>query len=361
MRKAVSAAERVLIINSWPTFGGGERFVLDLVESLRERGSDVTVACASDELARRAGAGGATTRRLQRPIPQVSHLTFLLQLATLPILYASHLWLFLRLRPDVIHLVTFEEQQLCTPLYRALARRLTWSVHGIPPIRNRVQQWLYRAAGNRASQIVAVSGYVARDLERQRIASRQIVIVHHGVELPAAAALSRAAETRIGFVGRLEPVKDPALFLDVADRVRDCGVAFLMYGAGSLETEIRRAIRERNLNHVELVNVIYQHIDVILLTSCIEGLGYSLLEAGAYGLPCIVPDLPVVREVIVTGETGLICDRSADTLAGAVRRLAADRELRRSLGLQARTRIGSTFSKRAAQVALSRIVLGRGI
>lgn len=362
--------KNVLIVDSWRAFGGGERFALDLVEELRSRGLAVSLACVSQELARRAAGQGAQVGRLPLVIRQNSHFLFVLQLLSLPIACLAHLRLFFRLgRPDTVHLVTFEEQQLFTVLYLLLGERVTWSVHGHPSIRNRVQQWLYRHSANRSSGIVAVSSNVAESLLGHGVAECQIQVVRHGVDTPACPPRSGPTSgtdcVLAGFVGRLEEIKDPGLFVDVADWVGgDRGIEFAIYGAGSLGAVLQNNISQRALKHVTMagyepdVDVIYRSLDLLVVTSVSEGLGYSLLEAGANGLPCVVPDLPVMREVIVDGRTGLICDRNPAALGEAVLRLASDKLLRESMGRAARAHIAANFSRKRASAAAASVVVG---
>ncbi len=55
----------------------------------------------------------------------------------------------------------------------------------------------------------------------------------------------------------------------------------------------------------ELVEL-YQAADVFLLTSVREGFNFPVVEAMACGLPVVVSDIPIMREIV--GNAGLLCD-----------------------------------------------------
>jgi len=63
----------------------------------------------------------------------------------------------------------------------------------------------------------------------------------------------------------------------------------------------------------------------------------ALLEMMASALPVVVSDIPEVADIVSGGVEGLVVPvDDADALAGALRRLVLDRELRRRLGQAAR-------------------------
>ena len=76
-----------------------------------------------------------------------------------------------------------------------------------------------------------------------------------------------------------------------------------------------------------------------------EGLGVAALQAGAAGIPVVGARAGGIPEVVVDGETGLLCPPSdAGALAAAIERLLKDREAAREMGARARARIESRFS-----------------
>ena len=86
--------------------------------------------------------------------------------------------------------------------------------------------------------------------------------------------------------------------------------------------------------------------DVLCLPSYRESFGDVIIEAAAVGLPAIATRIyGVENDTVVDSVHGLLHDPGdVDALAGAMRRLAEDVELRRRLGEQARERAIRDFS-----------------
>jgi glycosyltransferase involved in cell wall biosynthesis len=85
--------------------------------------------------------------------------------------------------------------------------------------------------------------------------------------------------------------------------------------------------------------------DIFALTSRIEGVPTTVMEAMATGLPVVTTDVGAVREVVAEGITGFVV-RPADpqAIADAILRLIRDPSLRKSLGESGRERVLSRFS-----------------
>jgi GalNAc-alpha-(1->4)-GalNAc-alpha-(1->3)-diNAcBac-PP-undecaprenol alpha-1,4-N-acetyl-D-galactosaminyltransferase len=88
-------------------------------------------------------------------------------------------------------------------------------------------------------------------------------------------------------------------------------------------------------------HVFYRAASIFALPSRVEGTPNALLEAMSCGLPVVISDGPPgPRELVADGETGLVVPvNDAHALAGALRRLAHDDELRRRMGEAGRERV----------------------
>ena len=98
-------------------------------------------------------------------------------------------------------------------------------------------------------------------------------------------------------VGRLQPVKNHAFSLRIAEALRERGHSFrlLLVGTGELEQRIEEEIRARGLEpHVRLLGVredipaLMKAADVMLMPSLHEGFPVVLVESQASGLPAVV-------------------------------------------------------------------------
>ena len=126
-------------------------------------------------------------------------------------------------------------------------------------------------------------------------------------------------ENRIvfGTVGRIEEPKNPFFILKVFEAAlkKQPDALFLWIGDGSLSASVKKTIEENGLNESVImlgsrsnVSDYLQAMDLFLFPSLWEGLGMSLIEAQATGLPCVC-STEIQHEAFVTD---LICSVSLD-------------------------------------------------
>ena len=104
----------------------------------------------------------------------------------------------------------------------------------------------------------------------------------------------------IGTVGRIETPKNPMFIIDVFCEILKTvpSARLLWVGDGSLMSTVNEKIAQLNIENKVLlvgsknnVSDYLQAMDVFLFPSLWEGLGMSLIEAQATGLPCICSDV----------------------------------------------------------------------
>ena len=106
-------------------------------------------------------------------------------------------------------------------------------------------------------------------------------------------------------------------------------------------------------------------MDVYVLASHREGFPRSAMEAAATGLPIVATDIRGCRQVVTDGANGrLVPVGDEQRLAGAVERLVADSELRRSWGEASLERAQREFDQqRCIDITLAtydRLLTARG-
>ncbi len=95
----------------------------------------------------------------------------------------------------------------------------------------------------------------------------------------------------------------------------------------------------------ELLARLYTEAHLFALPARLETWGDVILEAGAYGLPCIGTRGQPMEEIIRHGETGLLVQpENVQELAAALRCLLTDANSRRQMGVSARNTILSEFT-----------------
>lgn len=120
-----------------------------------------------------------------------------------------------------------------------------------------------------------------------------------------------------------------------------------------MEGDLRRLVDELGIAHnvsvtgyVEDVLPYYQHVfDINVLASMEEGLGISIIEGSACGLPAVISNCTGLPETVLDGETGLLFDvNDSEGLRRHLIRLAESPSLRTSMGRAGRALAEERFS-----------------
>ena len=160
----------------------------------------------------------------------------------------------------------------------------------------------------------------------------------------------------VGMVARLFPLKGHAELLPAAAALarRNPEVVLVLVGGGPLEAELRRAVRERELERQVVftgqvppdeVPIALSAFDVLVHTSVHEGLARVLPQGVLSGLPVVSFDLDGAAEVVRDDENGfLVTPRDTDGLTERLEVLVRDPALRARLGGVGADRIRQEFS-----------------
>src|SRR5438876_202317 len=155
-------------------------------------------------------------------------------------------------------------------------------------------------------------------------------------------------------VGRLDAQKDFPTFLRAAAMIAADfpDVDFLVVGEGEEQAALEALARRLGLG-ARVVFTGLRHdvprllaaVDVLVLTSLYEGFPNVLLEAMATGAVAVATDVGGCRELVTSGETGvLVPPRAPAAVAAAVGRVLRDPALARRLATAARQRVEGAFS-----------------
>ncbi len=153
-------------------------------------------------------------------------------------------------------------------------------------------------------------------------------------------------------VGRYQPVKDQKTLIRAMQNVRQelPGATLLVVGWGPLEEELKQLVRDLNLEGTVIITgrakpiePYYAVADAFVLSSLTESFGIVFIEAMAAELPIVATDIPVIKEIITDGETGIVVSPNDSTqLANAMMQLG-DPKLRRRFGRRSYMRVAKQF------------------
>jgi glycosyltransferase involved in cell wall biosynthesis len=263
-----------------------------------------------------------------------------------------------RLEPDVVLTNGLKAHVLGALLRRHVDVPLVW--YAREGLEDRpLSRLVLRALGRRCDGVVAISRYVASELRPIVPGPASIHVVRNVVDpsrvrpgLPLPADLAKpAGEVWLGIVGALTPLKGQDVFLDAAARVASDvpHARFVVVGGEPYDTETglgfaatlhaRAAAlgldgRVRFLGQRDDAAAVIANLDVLVQSNRgPEGLGRTLLEAMACGVPVVGVDRWGHRELVEDGRTGfLVPPGDVAALADRMCRLAGDARLRAELG-----------------------------
>src|SRR5439155_8291760 len=162
------------------------------------------------------------------------------------------------------------------------------------------------------------------------------------------AGLAPDAEV-VGTVASLAPHKNHVLLLEAAREVlaHRPRAHFVWVGEGECRRALERRRRELSLeDRVHMLGfredalALMTQFDVFALSSYLEGLCTSLLDAQALGVPIVATAVGGVPEVVEDGVTGrLVPGRNAEALGAALISTLADAESLRSWAESARASV----------------------
>lgn len=342
---------KVLHVDSALEWRGGQNQVFQTVRGMAARGHLVTLACrAGGILEERARSDGLDVRpigfgRGDVSLASVLGLTRVLRSAT----------------PDVVHL--HDPHGIAAGLLAVRLARSDCRVVATRrvdfPVRGRLSLWKYGAC----DRIVAVSRAIAGVLESGGLSPARIRLVYEGVPdrppQPGGEAALRelgipAGAPVVGKVAALADHKDHMTFLAAAARVSERlpEARFLIVGDGELRSRVETRVRELGLRGRCMLTGFRSDMDrlipaltVFCLSSHMEGLGTSLLDAMCFSRPIVATAAGGIPEAVEDGVTGRVVPvKNPDALAAALVEVLADEKRQRAMGVAGRRRFEERFT-----------------
>ncbi len=229
-----------------------------------------------------------------------------------------------------------------TPL--VVSRRVDFPVAG---------SWLSAFKYNHKSvkKILCVSSAIA-DIVKAKIKNPSVVEVVYSVIDQAKFKTTQKGILRqelaipanhkiIGNVAALVDHKDHHTFINCAEILNTLhdNISFVIAGDGALRSELEAKVQEKGLSNNFYflgfrpdVPRLIADFDLFLFTSKTEGLGTSILDAFAAGIPTVATAAGGIPEIVINSSTGLLCPvKDADQLAQAAERVLSDPLLAKKL------------------------------
>ena len=313
---------RILQVNSARNLGGGETHVIELTETLRRLGHDVSIA------GRRDG-----------PLhPQIQ----------LPFLNSADIYSVFRLRSilkrqsfDVVHAHVARDYSIVTAAASGIPHlKVILTRHLLYPVRihrfyKRVDGWIAPTA-----QILKTLTPLAPKLSAvipNWVDVNKFAFRPHGLHQPVT----------IGLLGQISPHKGHD---DALDALRKLGPGYRLFIAGKGETSYVDSLKAKAGSlPVEFPGFVslpdfFEQVDMLAVPSWEEPFGIVLLEAMASGIPVIATNRGGPAEIIQSGLQGLLVPpRDPQSLADAIIEVAGNQTLRHNIARHARDHVENTY------------------
>jgi glycosyltransferase involved in cell wall biosynthesis len=297
------------------------RFVADAVERVRARGVAVEVV-GPEQFAHYGIAYGHGVLGNLRRRPWL--------ILLVPALLASFVRAARRVDADLLHAHWLPAGWVATKTGKPYVVQV-WGTD--VELARRVPQ-LARSVLRGARVVIAASNELAAGA--RALGAREVRVIPSGVDLPADVG-AEAEPPEVLYAGRLSEEKG---VLELVHATR--GMRLVVAGDGPLRARVPGA--RGFVPHDELQRL-YARAAVVACPSQREGFGVACLEAMAHGRPVVAAAVGGLLDLVVDGETGLVVPpRDPGALRGALERLLADPELRRSYGAAGRKRAAERFS-----------------
>ncbi len=321
---------------------GGALQVLYLAKGLAEAGCRNTIVCprGSDI----ANSDVPATQVYTVPVKGDLDALFMLRLRRI----------ISTVRPDLVHVHSRRGADIwsavaawCTNTPAIITRRVD---NPESPAIARLKYRSYR-------RVVAISEGIRRLLISEGVPPRKIECIPSAVDAERFIAPCdrhwflrefelRPTQRTIGMIAQFIRRKGHRFLIAAAPMImaRCPEARFLLFGKGPLEEEIRRQCSRIGIAD-QVIFAGFRHdlarilpcLDVVVHPATLEGLGVSLLQAAAAGVPIVASRVGGIPEVVMDGFSGILIDpEDTGELVNSVTRLLSEPELARLLGERGR-------------------------
>lgn len=282
----------ILHIDTGAEMRGGQRQVLLLLRGLREAGhQSVLLARNGSSLAKAASTHGF-------PVHPAN---------------VAELWS----RSKRFPLVHVHDARAHTMAAMAARTRFVVSRRVAFPVRRSLaSRWKYRCA----ARFLAVSQFVAGELQAAGVPNSKIDVVYDGVEINSG-AISWSSQSPVVAIASRDPQKGRDL-LERAAHLAQIPVVF----SENLPDDLRQA-------------------SMFVYITRSEGLGSATLLAMSMGVPVVASRVGGLPEVFSDGEAGFLVENTPEAIASAMCNIISHPDLARRLGARGRDRIAESFSR----------------
>ena len=346
MKNEILRPLKILYVDSDIPWRGGQEQLFSLMQGLKTRGHNVTVATpSSSTLKKKAQEADISTI----PFQQSFELSPLALTRLWKILYKNNFDIIHSNTPTVVFAAGLASKLCGTPI-RITSRRVNF------PLKSALSRLKYNWS---QEQIITVSTSIQTTLLRGGIYPEKIKVIYEGVDtnwidIQKPSPIKNKHDLIIGTVAHMSSEKGHSILLKAAAELipQFPNIAFVLVGDGKLLSELSRKAAQLGLEN----NIIFtgfrsdseslmKNFDIFCLPSLSEGLSSAILVAMANRLPVVATNVGGITELVVDKQTGfLVGPNQPSDLASALSKLIQSPDLRKQMGNMGRKRVEKNFT-----------------
>lgn len=343
---------RIIHINTARTWRGGEQQVLYLTIALKKLGIEqIVVVRKKSALAERCRDAGVSVRELSL----AGELDFL-SAARIAHLARENGYNVVHAHTAKAHAIAVLAKLFEPSLKLLISRRVDFPIKG-----NLLSRMKYKSS--KVDRFLAISENVRQILIRDGIPENKIRIAYSGIdperfsELPDPATLQaefslETEEIIVGNIAALADHKDQKTLIRAIHMLdQEEGLPpfrLFIVGDGELREELHSLAKQFDLLDRRIlfpgfrkdIPLFFALFDVFVMSSKEEGLGTSVLDAMASGLPVVATAGGGIPEMVDQEKGGLLCEiGNPEELAKNLKRVILDEDLRKKFGKYNKQRV----------------------
>lgn len=330
--------------------GGSKNYLITLAKELSRRGNDVEIVCFLEDVVAQDARDHDLAVKVF-PMKHIADIQVISKLAT----YLNEQ------QPDVIHTHGVRANFIARLAARKTEIPVITTVHSsiyhdyAHPLKRLFYHRIEKMTRKYTTQFIAVAGSLKKELEQDGIPSEDISLVYNGLapdfEIEVDHSFSLRKELNIDqeipiliTIGRLEKVKNQAMYLQVLASLKQHKIPFhgVIVGPGPLRAELETLALSLDLEQEvtflgfrEDVYSLLTQSDLFLLTSTMEGMPITLLEAMAARTPVITTDVGGMSEVIRLAQNGYTLPvQDVEQFVATIQEILGEPEMKEKLAEQ---------------------------
>ncbi len=339
---------KILLLTTHLNYGGISSYTFSLAKELTAMGHRVICASSGGDL--RETLENSGIEHFHIPIRTKSELSPLLS------------WCFFKLRGlirnegiEIIHAQTRVTQVLGTHLSRSLRVPMVSTCHGF--FRRNIGRQIFPAWGEK---VIAISEQVKKHLLIDfYVPEQKVALIPNGIDVSSfrvsAARLDPHHPDRtVGVIARLSVVKGHVYLIEAMAKVIEefPDARLFLFGDGKIKYKLVQLAEKLKIqDHILFLPSVsnpaevLKEIDIFVMPSLQEGLGLSILEAQACGIPVVASGVGGILSVIKNNVNGiLVPPKDTAALAGTILKIMDNKSLAMRLGKKAREDVEENFN-----------------